>query len=63
MLWELNDYSVLADIFRLHQELMVQRHLEKVHMIKNRIYALVDSLQDDYCDELMEFHQQQQDVH
>ena len=44
MLWELNNYGVLADIFRLCHELMVQRHLEKVHAIKNRIYALVDLL-------------------
>ena len=62
-LWELNDYGVLANIFRLHQEPMVWWHLEKVHAIKNQIYALVDSQQDDYCDELTEFHQQQQDVH
>ena len=40
----------------------MQRHLEKVHAIKNRIYALVDSLQDDYRDKLTKFHQQQQDI-
>ena len=61
-LWDLNDYRVLADIFRLRHEPMVQWHLEKVHAIKDRIYVLVDSLQDDYHDELMEFYQQQQDV-
>ena len=42
---------------------MVQQHLEKVHAIKNRIYALVDTLQDDYHNELTVFHHQQQDVH
>ena len=61
-LWELNDYGVLADIYRLRHEPMVRQHLEKVRAIKNRIYMLVDLLQDDYRDELMEFHQQQQDV-
>ena len=55
-LWEVNDYSVLTDIFRLCQEPMVWWHLEKVCAIKNRIYALVDTLQDNYHNELMAFH-------
>ena len=58
----MNDPGLMADIWRLRTEPIYRRHLEKTQALKNRIYAMADTLQDDYHDELAAFHQQQQDV-
>ena len=55
----LNDPGVMADIWRLRVEPIHRRHLERTRALKNRIYAMADALQDDYCDNLATFHQQQ----
>ena len=58
----INDPGVMADVWRLRTEPIHRRHLERTWVLKNRIYAMADALQDDYRDELAAFHQQQQDV-
>ena len=61
-LWAMNDYGVIADVYRLHHEPILWRELEKRHTMKNRVYDLALALQADYTKELQDFLKSQQDV-
>jgi len=61
-IWNLNNYSVLANIYCVRQEPAKKCKLEKHCTIKNCIYDLAASFQVEYLQDIQEFHHKQSDI-
>jgi hypothetical protein len=61
-LWGLNDYGIIADVYRLRSEPQKRHELEKRNTIKDRVYDLAIALQADYTQDIQDFTRKQQEV-